>query len=56
MNEDRLFHETEKQKGLSIKLENLCSLHGQNIPINIQKKDEKHKLTSSHGTYCIHKG
>ena len=42
MNEDRLFHETEKKKGLSIKLENLFSLGGKTfLYIYKKKKDEK---------------
>ena len=46
MNEDRLFHETEKKKGLSIKLDNLFSLGGKTfLYIYKKKKDEKPKLT-----------
>ena len=55
MNEDRLFHETEKQKELSIKREFVLFAWAKHS-YKYTKKDEKHKLTSSHGTYCIHKG
>ena len=57
MNEDKMFCEIEKEKGLSIKLENFFSFcRGQSIPINIKIKEEKHKLTSGNGTHCVHKG